>query len=214
MKISDKGLELIKRYEGLRLTAYKPVKTEKYWTIGYGHYGSDVRENMSITEQQADVYLRADVGSAERAVNQYDTIYRFTQGQYDALVSFTYNCGAGNLKKLVNNGMRTIPEISEAFMLYNKAGGKVLAGLTRRRTEEKALFDGTSSGSAKQTIKKGSKGATVKEMQELLNKYGYGLKTDGYFGELTEGALKDFQRSHGLIPDGICGKKTWNILII
>lgn len=212
MKISDKGLELIKRYEGLRLTAYKPVKTEKYWTIGYGHYGSDVRENMTITEQQADVYLRADVGNAERAVNQYDSIYGFTQGQYDALVSFTYNCGAGNLKKLVNNGMRTIPEISRAFMLYNKAGDKVLAGLTRRRTEEKTLFDGASSGSARQTIKKGSKGATVKEMQELLNKYGYGLKTDGSFGELTEGALKDFQRSHGLTPDGICGKKTWNIL--
>lgn len=138
MQISERGLTLIKKYEGYRAKAYKPVPTEKYWTIGYGHYGADVTEGMVITEAQGAAYLKQDCQIAEMAVNAQP--YTWTQNEFDALVSFTYNCGTGNLKKLTNGGKRSKAEIAEKLMSYNKAGGKVLAGLTKRRTEEKALF--------------------------------------------------------------------------
>lgn len=136
MELSKVGLDLIKRYEGLRLEAYKPVSTEKYWTIGYGHYGADVREDMRITAAQAEEYLKKDCASAVKAVKALKR--GFNQNQFDALVSFTYNCGAGNLKALCSN--RTIEEIGDKIILYNKAGGKVLTGLVRRRKEEQALY--------------------------------------------------------------------------
>lgn len=138
MKISDAGLNLIKKYEGLRLEAYKCPSG--VWTIGYGHTHG-VTQGMTISQEQADIFLRQDVANSEKYVNQYDAIYHFTQNQYDALVSFTYNCGAGNLKKLVNGGQRTIAEISKAIPNYNKGGGKVLNGLVKRRADEKAMFD-------------------------------------------------------------------------
>ena len=137
MNISNLGLDLIKRFEGLRLKAYKAVSTEKYYTIGYGHYGADVKENMTITKEQADAYLKADVEGAVKAVN--NTSLTLNQCQFDALVSFTYNCGKANLTKLIKN--RTVAEISEAILLYNKSGGKVLQGLVNRRKAEKELFD-------------------------------------------------------------------------
>lgn len=140
MELSRNGYDLIKRYEGLRLKAYKPVPTEKYWTIGFGHYGADVTENMTITKEQADIYLIKDVSKSVKAVNDLLDSYTFTQNQFDALVSFTFNCGAGNLTKLTNKKSRTLQEIADKLPAYNKAGGKELAGLTRRRQEERALF--------------------------------------------------------------------------
>lgn len=136
MKISKEGIELIKKYEGLRLKAYKPVSTEKYYTIGYGHYGADVNADMVITNEQAIQFLYKDVEKFEKAVNGLNRIW--TQNQFDALVSFAYNCGAANLKRLVAN--RTQNVIAEKMLLYNKAGGKVLNGLVRRRKEERELF--------------------------------------------------------------------------
>lgn len=138
MELGTKGLELIKKYEGLRLTAYKPVATERYYTIGYGHYGADVRKGMTITPAQAEAYLRADCAAAVAAVNKYR--YAYNQNQFDALVSFTYNCGAGNLRALTACGTRNLRTVGDRLTAYNKAGGKVLAGLTRRRKEEQALF--------------------------------------------------------------------------
>ena len=138
MRISNNGLNLIKKYESCHLTAYRCPSG--VLTIGWGHTNSVVA-GMTITQEQADDFLRSDVSNAERYVNQYDAIYHFTQGQYDALVSFTYNCGAGNLKKLVNGGQRTIAEISNAIPNYNKSNGRVLNGLVRRRKDEKELFD-------------------------------------------------------------------------
>ena len=137
MDITQSGLELIKGYEGLRLTAYKADSTEKYWTIGYGHYGADVKQGMTITKGQAEAYLKSDCASAVKAVNALGLA--FNQNQFDALVSFTYNCGVGNLRKLCNG--RTIEEIGEKIVLYNKSGGKVLSGLVRRRAEEQALYN-------------------------------------------------------------------------
>lgn len=136
MKISETGLNLIKQFEGCHLTAYKdPVGVP---TIGYGHT-KGVKLGQKITQAQADEYLRQDVASAEKAVSKYK--YNYNQNQFDALVSFTYNCGSGNLKKITDDGHRTLAQISARIPNYNHAGGKVLAGLTRRRTAEKKLFD-------------------------------------------------------------------------
>lgn len=137
MKISSIGLNLIKSFESCKLKAYKCVSTEKYYTIGWGHYGADVKVDMVITQEQADSMLISDIAKYENYVNA--TGLKLNQNQFDALVSFTYNCGNGNLKKLITN--RTLSEISDALLLYNKSGGKVLAGLTRRRKAEKMLFD-------------------------------------------------------------------------
>lgn len=136
MDISQNGINLIKKYEGCRLKAYKPVATEKYFTIGYGHYGADVRQGMTITQAQADAFLKKDCTASVKAVNALGK--PFNQNQFDALVSFCYNCGSGNLKSLCNG--RTIDQIGDKIILYNKAGGKVLNGLVKRRKEEQALY--------------------------------------------------------------------------
>ena len=136
MKTSQNGITLIKNFEGLRLTAYKPVITEKYWTIGYGHYGADVKKGMTITMQKAEEFLIQDLVKFENYVNNLKR--SFNQNEFDALVSFCYNCGEGNLKLLCKN--RTNPQIAQAILLYNKAGGKVLEGLTKRRSAERELF--------------------------------------------------------------------------
>ena len=134
MKISEKGIKLIKSFEGLRLKAYKPVKTEKEFTIGYGHYG--VPEGTVWTQKQADEQLVKDLVKYENYVNSMHL--NLNQNQFDALCSFVYNCGLGSLQTLVRN--RNIKQIGEALTLYNKAGGKVLAGLTKRRKAEQELY--------------------------------------------------------------------------
>ena len=136
MQTSKAGINLIKSFEGLRLKAYKPVSTETYYTIGYGHYGADVKKDMTITEEDAEKLLTLDLIKYECVVMNLNR--NFNQNQFDALVSFTYNCGAANLKRLVAN--RNNAQIAEAIPLYNRAGGKVLNGLIRRRAQERALF--------------------------------------------------------------------------
>lgn len=145
MKTSDNGVSLIKRFEGCRLKAYKcPAGV---WTIGYGHTAGVV-EGMRITQEQADAYLRDDIAKYENAVMKYNSVYNFNQNQFDALVSFTFNCGTGNLKNLTQSGKRTIAQISTRILLYNKAGGVTLLGLQRRRKEEKSLFDAPVAGTS------------------------------------------------------------------
>lgn len=133
MGTSDKGIALIKSFEGCRLTAY--LCPAGVWTIGYGHTAG-VSKGQVITQEQAESFLKADLEKYEKYVNA--TGLTLNQNQFDALVSFTYNCGAGNLKKLIAN--RTLPEIADAMLLYNKGGGKVLAVLVRRREAERKLF--------------------------------------------------------------------------
>ena len=139
--IGAAGLALIKRFEGCRLTAYKPVPTEKYWTIGWGHYGPDVREGDRITQAEADSMLAADCQRFANAVDDLGYVPltdKLNANQRDALISFTFNCGAGCLKTLCKG--RSLPQICTAMEKYNKAGGKVLVGLMRRRAAEQALF--------------------------------------------------------------------------
>lgn len=138
-KIGHAGLELIMSFEGCRLTAYKPVQTEKYYTIGYGHYGADVKKGMKISMAQAEAYLIADCQKFANYVDNKAYVPIALNGnQRDALISFTYNCGPGNLKKLCAG--RTADQIAAKIPAYNKAGGKVLNGLTRRRKAEQILF--------------------------------------------------------------------------
>ena len=139
--ISNNGVNLIKKYEGCRLTAYKCVSTEQYYTIGWGHYGKDVVKGQKITQEQADALLLLDLKKYVDYVN--NTAYcpyagNLNQNQFDALVSFTYNCGAGNLKTLCAG--RELDEIGDAMTKYVKSGGKTLAGLVKRRKEEQQLF--------------------------------------------------------------------------
>lgn len=140
--IGEAGLALIKRFEGCRLKAYKPVSTEKYWTIGWGHYGPDVKESQTITQAEADAMLVTDCQRFADAVDNSKNCPLTAQlnaNQRDALISFTFNCGEGALRTLCKG--RTLPEIRDAMTLYNKAGGATLPGLTRRRAAEQALFD-------------------------------------------------------------------------
>lgn len=141
-KISNAGVKLIKSFEGCRLTAYKPVPTEQYWTIGWGHYGSDVKQGMTITQAKADAMLIADLAKYEAYVNNPSFVPitdKLNQNQFDALTSFCYNTGPENLKKLCKD--RMIAQIAASITKYNKAGGKVLNGLVRRRKAELDLFN-------------------------------------------------------------------------
>lgn len=140
MKISDKGLDMLKVLEGVRLNAYKAVSTEKYYTIGYGHYGADVAPNTTISLIQAEDMLKKDIKKYEDAVNKYDPIYRWTQNEFDAIVIFAYNLGTGSLKQLTDYGSRSKSVIYSKIALYNKSGGKILKGLVKRRQAEQRLF--------------------------------------------------------------------------
>ena len=138
MQISNNGIELIKRFEGCRLVAYKAVKTEEYYTIGYGHYGADVFKGMTISQSQAEEYLKKDLKKFEGYVNKYVTSFKPNQNQFDSLVSFTYNCGLASLQKLTKG--RTAEQIAKHITSYVFSGGQKLEGLVKRRNAEKELF--------------------------------------------------------------------------
>jgi GH24 family phage-related lysozyme (muramidase) len=136
MKVSQTCIDLIKTFERCELQAYKDPAG--VWTIGYGHTGK-VFKGMTITQSEAEEFLRQDLVSAEIAVKKYDRVYHWNQNQFDALVSFAFNLGGIN--NLTAKGTRTIEEISNKILLYKKAGGKTLPGLMERRIAEKELFD-------------------------------------------------------------------------
>ena len=139
MRTSKAGIDLIKSFAGFSPKACKCVKSEKYYTIGYGHYGADVKEGQKITRGEAFELLKKDLVSFEKKVDKYNHIYNFNQNQFDALVSFAYN--VGSIDQLTAKGTRSIEKISECLLLYNKSGGKVLRGLTNRRKAEQLLFN-------------------------------------------------------------------------
>lgn len=134
MKITQEGIDLIKKFEGCRLIAYKcPAGV---WTIGYGHT-TGVKEGMVINNIQAENMLKSDLAKYEKYVTD-NVLIPLNVNQFSALVSFCYNCGVGNLRKLVKG--RTVEQIADAMLLYNKAAGKTLNGLVKRRKEERELF--------------------------------------------------------------------------
>ena len=140
MNISQKGIDLIKNFEGCRLTAYRcPANI---LTIGYGHTGSDVVTGQKITQEQAEKLLKTDLLVHCNNVSRMVKV-PLTQNQFDALVSFEFNVGYGNfasstMLKLLNQ--KKYREAAAQFDRWVYANRKVLAGLVKRRAAEKALF--------------------------------------------------------------------------
>ena len=215
-KIGQAGLNLIKQFEGCRLTAYQC--SAGVWTIGYGHTVG-VYKGMKISQAQADAFLKQDIAKFEKYINNPSYVpftEQLNQNQFDALVSFAFNLGQGNVKKLCVG--RNINQIPSAMQKYCKAAGRILPGLQRRRKAEAALYnkkveDCTGTIAVKEsedynmkTIKKGSKGNAVKVWQIII-----GTTPDGNFGSGTENATKTWQKNHGLTADGIVGKNSWKM---
>ena len=145
MNISQNGINLIKEFEGCRLTAYKDAVG--VLTIGWGTTNADyeitkthIVHGLTISQSTADKWLEDSLNKKYvPKVMKYDAIYHWNQNELDGLTSFAYNIGS--IDQLTANGTRSKLQISEKILAYDKAGGKVLAGLTRRRKAEKALFD-------------------------------------------------------------------------
>lgn len=143
MIMTPEGLRLLKEHEGLRLTAY--VCPAGVWTVGYGSTrinGRPVREGDTVTEEQAEAMLLADVSEASRAVARAVTV-PLTACQRDALVSWVYNVGAGaaersTLVRRLNAGEYSV--VPRELARWNRGGGRVLPGLVRRRADEAALW--------------------------------------------------------------------------
>ena len=143
MKISNKGIALIREFEGCRLQSYRC--SAGVWTIGYGHTGKDIKEGMTITQQQADDWLVVDCNRVLQMLR--DTLrVPIRQNQLDALVSLGFNIGTEALRKstlmsLVNRNPDDM-NIPEQFDRWVYAGGKVVNGLVRRRKAEGRLYAG------------------------------------------------------------------------
>lgn len=241
MRINNAGLELIKSFEGCILHAYKPVQAEKYYTIGYGHYGRDVQANATITQAQADSLLVQDIQKYENGVNTLGI--NLNSNQFSALVSFCYNCGAGSLRTLVHN--RNNAEIAEALLMYvNGASGR-LEGLVRRRQAERTLFLTPCNSNTVQANnhlrdfqsaynKSYNKNILVdglwgvqsnSAINSIILKNGsrndlvawvqirIGTSVDGIFGANTRSKVIKYQKAHGLGADGIVGANTLRCIL-
>jgi lysozyme len=141
MTISQKGIDLIKGFEGCKLFAYRDSVGVP--TIGYGHV-KDVKMGMSITQKQAEEFLKSDIKPIERLLNGMGINY--TQNQFDALTSWIFNLGAGNfnkstMKKCIVSGAHDTA-ITDEMIRWTRAGGRVLSGLVRRRADEANTFLG------------------------------------------------------------------------
>jgi lysozyme len=137
---SKSGEQLTESFESCRLTSYYDSKG--VLTIGWGHTGS-VYPGQTITQEKADELLRCDIATAVNAVNKFVTV-SLTQNEFDALVDFVYNCGVSafidsTLYKFINRNL--IEDAAKQFELWDHSGGKVVAGLLRRRIAERNLFE-------------------------------------------------------------------------
>lgn len=141
MKTSQRGLDLIKRFEGFRAEAYRDIAVPNLWTIGYG-FTSNVREGDTMTKAQANARLARELSGYELAV-KVATDGQCNQNQFDALVSFCWNVGIEGMQRssvIKAHRRGDYQAAARAFALWNKAGGRVWPGLTRRRAAEAALY--------------------------------------------------------------------------
>lgn len=158
MNISENGKNLIKTFEGCSLKAYKVLPTEKYFTIGYGHYGSEIYENMIITKQKADTLFNEDIKYYVNGVNNASLNFKPNQNQFDSLCSFCFNLGIGVLENF--NGLSS-EQVAKEILLYNKSGGEILLGLENRRKKEVELFN-TPIGEIERELKRYKEHGTFK----------------------------------------------------
>lgn len=140
MKINKHGLDLIIKFEGCKLKAYKDVAG--IWTVAYGHTGDDVYEGLEITQAEADDLLAEDLKHFEEGVSSCVKV-PVTDDQFSALVCFAYNVGLAALRsstllKLLNQ--KKYVEAANQFLRWNRAGGKIVKGLANRRKAERELF--------------------------------------------------------------------------
>ena len=196
MRISEKGLSLIKEFEGCELTSYKCPSG--VWTIGWGHT-ENVNPNQSITQEEAENLLINDMVKYENYVNTCSNLTFVTnQNQFDALVSFTYNCGQGSLATLVQN--RDTSTVADKLLLYINGSNGVLQGLVRRREAERVLFlDGNYVEVApieevveQYSTPQSNTSNNVLLIQQLCNFYGANIIEDGIYGSQTEGAIRNY----------------------
>jgi lysozyme len=146
MTTSQKGIDIIKSFEGCRLKAYQD--SAGVWTIGYGTImypsGKRVKAGDRITKECAEEYLAYEIGLKARSVEVFTSDLHLSQNQFDALVSFAYNLGVGALQRSTLlkkvRAEKNDPAIRGEFMKWVRAGGKVLKGLQRRRQKEADLY--------------------------------------------------------------------------
>jgi lysozyme len=146
MTPSKAGLDLIKSFEGCKLTAYPdPGTGGDPWTVGWGSTGPDIKRGTTWTQAQADERFAADAGKFAVGVWARLANAPTTQNQFDALVSLAYNIGTGNLASSTLLRMHKAGDyegVAGQFIRWNKADGKPMAGLTRRREAEAAMYRG------------------------------------------------------------------------
>lgn len=231
MNLSDNGARLIEEFEGFRSKPYRDAVG--VWTIGYGSTRGVGPSSPVVTKQQAHDRLKREVTETYGAsVNGLGLA--LNQNQFDALCSFTYNCGPGAIgpKTTVGRNLRARNWTGAAggLLAWNKGGGRVLAGLTRRREAERKLFltPGQPGQPAKpQPVVKGVPGKipqlnyvigpgmnqrvpAVKVLQNQLKSHGHpNLNVDAVYGPETQAVVEQFQKNHGLGVDGIVGAETW-----
>lgn len=174
MHISENGAHKLKNFEGVRLEAYKC--SAGVWTIGVGHTGTvdgkKIQFGMKITKAKSDELFNKDIIRFENYVNKCGL--KLNQNEFDALVSFTFNLGQGCLQTLIKN--RNKQQIADAMLLYNKAGGKVVDGLVKRRKAERELFL-TPCGQVKDTSNQISKDTSKPKVKGSLDKLPCKVKT-------------------------------------
>jgi lysozyme len=143
VKINEAGLTLIKSFESLELQSYPdPATSAEPWTVGYGHTGPEVHPGMTITEAEADAILAADVQAVEHCVSEA-VGQHVNENEFSSCVSLAFNIGckafrASTLARMLREGQNEAA--ADQFLRWNKAAGREMAGLTRRRRAERELF--------------------------------------------------------------------------
>jgi lysozyme len=230
--IDREGLKLLSTFERCELTAYDDGGG--VWTIGYGHTGDEVYSGQTISQTQAEELLRGDLEKFESYVEEAVEV-QLNDSQFSALVCFCFNVGPGTdgfggstLLKLVNEG--NYREAANQFLVWNKVNGEPWLGLTRRRLAERSLFLGnpwelfltyegtgeevigeTITAAVSRTLKLTDpvmQGEDVRQVQAALKTAGIEIEPDGFFGNGTDRAVKQFQQQKGLTADGIVGAET------
>lgn len=218
--LTAEAIRLLKAFEGLSLTAYQD--SVGVWTIGYGTTAG-VRPAMVISEAQAEALLRKDLGRFGGAVRSLVTV-PLTDDQYSALVVFAYNVGEAalgesTLRRRLNGG--DYGAAADEFLRWNRAGGRSLLGLSRRRRAERALFlgepwevfltwepSGEPLGDVLRLMSPPMGGDRVRQVQRALGAAGVAVVIDGVYGPGTAAAVRQFQGRRGLVADGVVGAET------